>query len=271
MNTVKSNSYLSLQAAALSDQGQLRALNEDATFEQTIQTGQGDVGLYLVCDGLGGHRAGDVASRLAVETVPAELAAVIPEFGQPAANGQPARLTDAQLNQAIRTAITRANEQIDHYAAGQGSKSSKPGTTLTMALVYNHHAYIANVGDSRTYIWRRRHLTQITKDHSLVAKLEEFGVINKAEAMHHPNRNIISQALGATKNLEIDLFKWKLQPGDKLLLCSDGFWQSFSASSELTQWLNAELPPAVLSRQLVEEANRRDGSDNISVVIVYVG
>jgi protein phosphatase len=187
-----------------------------------------------------------------------------------AGQSQTARLTDAQINQAIQEAIGKANTKIGLYAAAYQNEAIRPGTTVTMALVYYQHAYIANVGDSRTYVWRDRSITQITKDHSLVAKLEEFGVIEKGQGIHHPNRHIISQALGTTKQPQVDLFKWKLRRGDKLLLCSDGLWQAFTEPNELGNLLDVGLPPSILCRQLVEEANRRDGSDNISAVVVAV-
>jgi serine/threonine protein phosphatase PrpC len=139
-----------------------------------------------------------------------------------------------------------------------------------LALIYGNRAHIANVGDSRTYVWRRGQLTQITRDHSLAALLAERGQIDKTAIADHPRSNVLYQALGIHEKVDVDLFEWDLQPGDKLLLCSDGLWRAFPDTAELARWLDSTAAPDDLCQRLVAEANRRDGSDNISAVVVLV-
>jgi protein phosphatase len=131
-------------------------------------------------------------------------------------------------------------------------------------------ALIANVGDSRAYAWRNHELTQLTQDHSLAAKLAEAGMIEEEEVADHPRSNVVLRALGIEDEVEVDFFEWRPQPGDKLLLCSDGLWNAFPDADELGQWLSSDAAPADLCQHLVNEANRRDGSDNISAIVIGV-
>ena len=132
-----------------------------------------------------------------------------------------------------------------------------------------HSAEFANVGDGRAYLWRKGVLRQITHDHSLAAKLAAEGVIENKDVYYHPHNNIILRALGIGDRLEVDIFECQLEPGDKLIICSDGLWKAFG-SEKLTDWLSPETTPADLCQQLVYEARLRDGSDNISAIIVNV-
>jgi serine/threonine protein phosphatase PrpC len=263
---------LQLKSAAQTDRGQRRKLNEDAVFQRTDHVDVGhSVGLYLVCDGVGGHQAGEVASRLAIETVTAELAQIFPlprtRSSNPSYYAQPSYST---LRQQIQASIARAHAEIRHYAQTRPQEAADLATTITLALIYGNRAYIANVGDSRTYVWRHGQLTQITRDHSLAALLAERGQIDEAAILDHPRSNVLYQALGIHEKLDVDLFEWDLQPGDKLLLCSDGLWRAFPDTAELARWLNSTATPDALCQRLVTEASQRDGSDNISAVVVSV-
>jgi protein phosphatase len=264
MNTIVINQekVSHIEAAALSERGKKRRLNEDAVFRQTNQ--ENVAGLFLVCDGLGGHQAGDVASTTTVETVANELAALL--SASPSNNGPVS--TDI-LRQNIQEAITKAHAKLRVYAKKHPG-IHKLGTTITLAFIYNDTALIANVGDSRAYVWRNAELSQLSQDHSLAARLAEVGVIEEEEVPDHPRSNVVLRALGVEDSLDIDFFEWKLQPGDKLLLCSDGLWNSFSDTDELSERLSSNAAPADLCRQLVSEANQRDGSDNISAVVIEV-
>jgi serine/threonine protein phosphatase PrpC len=143
-------------------------------------------------------------------------------------------------------------------------------TTITLALIYDNLAQIANVGDSRVYAWRSGHMTQITHDHSYVAELARRGEIAENEIASHPQSNLLLQALGQEDPIRVDLFEWEIQSGDKLLLCSDGLWKAFPDPADIAWWLSLVEAPVDLCWRLVLEANRRDGSDNISVVVVSV-
>jgi protein phosphatase len=260
---VLEDAQLHIEAAALTDRGRQRPLNEDAVFELTADNQKGNpAGLYLVCDGLGGHSAGEVASQLAVQTVVSHLGPVIADW----------ETADHELNnlhQKIEQAIRRANDKVWAYNYQKDLiVSRRAGTTLTLALLAEQTAVVANVGDSRTYLWREGHLEQITKDHSLVVQLAENGVINADEQEQHPWRNIITRALGHDEDIEVDIFDHDLQAGDKLLLCSDGLWQAFTQTDELENYLQKPDSAEIICTQLIKEANRRDGSDNISAIVV---
>lgn len=259
----KNGSMVHLQAAGLTDRGRHRQVNEDAIFYQSGQTPSGDkAGLYMVCDGLGGLQAGEIASRLAVETVAGELMAIL--------FSPDPTLSESRLPQYIQTAITTANARIREYAEGQAHPKSKLGTTITLLLIYGGVAHIANVGDSRAYLSRNEQVTQLTEDHSLAAAFARVGKIDRRYIVDHPRRNVLLQALGTQEKVNIDLYRQTLASGDSWLLCSDGLWQAFPDAAELSPWLEQVAPSSAICEQLVAEANRRAGSDDVSVVVVQV-
>jgi serine/threonine protein phosphatase PrpC len=245
-------------------------LNQDVIFHQTSQTARGEtIGLFLVCDGMGGRRGGEIASRIAVDTVSTQLAEIFAS-SEVLTQADQTRPSYLNLAQKVEAAIEKANQAIRQYAKEHPDKTPELGTTLTLALVYGSLAYIANIGDGRAYVWREGQIYQITQDHSLAAKLAEEGVIKQEEIAHHPRSNLILRALGAKEEIEIDMFDWTLQPGDKFLLCSDGLWKSMGDPTELAQWLGSPTTAADLCQQLVYQAKERDGSDNISAIVVSI-
>jgi protein phosphatase len=261
---------LNLRSTALSLCGQHRKVNQDAVFHWSDQTGMGqNIGVYVVCDGLGGHLAGEVASHLAVETVITELTPVFSLANAFSAVATP-RPSSAKLGQWIKGAITKANSGICRYAHSHANASNM-GTTITLAVVYDRMVQIANVGDCRAYHWRAPHLTQITHDHSLVASLAEKGVIEETEQAMHPQSNLVLRSLGRENTVDVDLFSRQLEPADKLLLCSDGLWKAFPDAAELGRWFRSPTSPTELCRQLITEAYLRDGADDSSAVVVAVG
>lgn len=248
-----------LEAAALTDCGRQRKLNEDAVYHRTA--GTAPIGLYIVCDGLGGFQAGEVASRVAVETVAQELEAIFGMVDHP----KPAQFKPERL---IEAAINAANGALRQYVAANKAHIFGIGTTLTLAMVHEQTVYVAHVGDSRAYVWRQGQLTQLTQDHSLVAEMAEQGLIQEAEMHGHPQSNILSRAVGVEDQVQADLLTWPLRPGDKLLLCSDGLWKAFPDMRVVARWLDLDMTPADYCNLLVSAANRQDGSDNISAVVV---
>lgn len=260
--------HLRLAAAAHTDRGQKRELNEDAVFQRTGQLGRGkNVGLYVVCDGVGGRQAGEVASQLAIDTVTTSLAWVFPT-PETESMGPPTHLSDATVRKLLQRAVAQANTALRRYAETHTSQAPDLSTTMTLALIYHSRAYIANVGDSRTYAWRSGQAMQITRDHTLAAELAERGQIDRSAVADHPRSNVLLRALGLYDSVEVDMFRWSLQAGDRLLLCTDGLWRAFPDPAELAGWLGAEGEVDAVCRRLVEEAGRRDGSDNISAVLV---
>lgn len=289
--------HLKLTAADKTDVGKQRDQNEDCAYKRVESSEEGDRGLFIVADGMGGYKAGEVASRLAVETISKALDSFFkPLPDQPtiqldsasldktvkqslASEEQPAtqktrKLTETvvvtAIEEQLKVAIQQANKAILRYGEQQ-SAARGLGSTVTVALVQNDQAYIANVGDSRTYLLRNQNLTPITRDHSLVARLVESKQIEPEDVYTHPQRNLIYRSLGAGhKSIEVDIFHQTLQKGDTLLLCSDGLWEMVR-QQELLKVLSEESSPQKICETLIDMANANGGEDNITAVVVHVG
>ena len=258
-----------LLAGQRSDVGDGRAgrANEDSIYVLTMiavtnSLASPTVGLYLVADGMGGHMDGEVASRTACEVISADLLAAL---GLPAWQGFP---PDADsMIELIEGAVQRANSHIHDAAA---ARNSNMGTTVVLALVVEDQVFLANVGDSRAYLWGREGLGQITDDHSHVFALKQKGLIEEDAIYTHPRRNEIYRSLGAAPAVEVDCFHATLMPGDLLLLCSDGLWEMLR-NDGIADVLQMNLgDPQVICDELVNRANGAGGDDNISVVVVVV-
>jgi protein phosphatase len=175
----------------------------------------------------------------------------------------------AAIENQLRTAVQEANRAILRYGEDKASARGL-GSTVTAALIQNDQAYIANVGDSRTYLLRDNQLTKLTQDHSLVAKLVESKQITDEDVYTHPQRNLIYRSLGAGhKNIEVDIFHETLCPGDKLLLCSDGLWEMVH-HQDLENLLKEQSNPQVICDKLIALANENGGEDNITAIVVDI-
>jgi protein phosphatase len=257
---------LSLTVAGRSDVGMARQVNEDTYYSGEFATADGKIGtLLLVADGMGGHQSGEVASQLAAETVKAALKEAL-SAGVPA--------TDDAWHTLLRQTALRANERI--YQQSRASSGSRGmGTTLTIALVAGRRAHIAHVGDSRAYLINAGGVgaggtwTQLTTDHSLVARLVDIGQLTPEQARVHPQRNMIYRSLGTDPTVDVDTLSQALAPGDVLLLCSDGL-DTHVEDAELVQIVLDEPSEARACERLIALANQRGGKDNISVVIARV-
>jgi protein phosphatase len=169
--------------------------------------------------------------------------------------------------ESLRTAIERSSEVIVRYGR-QHPESNGLGSTVTVALIVGNHAFIGNVGDSRTYLWRDKTLQRITRDHSLVAQLVELGQLDPEEAYDHPKRNLIYRSLGAGRaDVDVDIFAQELKPGDALLLASDGLWEMVR-DVQITSILSAGRDAKRTCDELIERANENGGEDNITAVLV---
>jgi serine/threonine protein phosphatase PrpC len=231
--------------AAATDVGRMRKNNEDSYLSAKP--------VAAVADGMGGHSAGEVASAIAIE----ELAAL----GERGPWENETAATDD-----LKQAILRANRRIREMAASD-RKLNGMGTTLVALLQDGDMVHVANVGDSRGYLLRQGELSQVTVDHSLVQELVDDGRLSPEDAERHPQRSVITRALGIDPEVEFDLFTYKLQVGDRLLLCSDGL----SDVVEPTQIRNVLLrvrSPQKAARQLITVANEQGGPDNITVIVV---
>ena len=237
-----------LKSYARTDIGQKRQLNQDFIYLSEIPIGNLP-NVFVVADGMGGHNAGDYASRYAVETVVDEIGASFEK--------NPVRILGGAIEKANTLIRQKAQENISY---------SGMGTTMVAATVIGRYLEVANVGDSRLYVIRDG-IEQITQDHSLVEEMVRMGGIDKASARNHPDKNIITRAIGARDDIEVDFFNVELREGDLVLLCSDG----------LTNMIDDEGIHRILTEdgslkdrvdKLVETANRNGGKDNISVIVI---
>ena len=238
-----------MKSYSITDVGQKRTVNQDFVF--TSETPVGNLpNLFVVADGMGGHKAGDFASSYAVEV----LLSTIREDE----NSNPVKI--------IRAAIETANTQLLREASDNEAMSGM-GTTMVLVTIVGHYAYVANVGDSRLYLVDENKISQITKDHSLVEEMVRMGEISRDDARNHPDKNIITRALGAGRDVDVDFFDIRLTPGDILLLCSDGL-SNMVPDEDIRQVILTSETLEEAGRRLVSMANDNGGRDNIAVVLV---
>jgi len=244
--------------AGLTDVGLRRELNEDnlIMIEGNMEK-LGPYGLYVVADGLGGHEAGEVASQLTVEAVKKQHA------------HNPPTAQIAPFEEWLKDTINMANESVLQHQKGENNETSKMGSTLVMALVVGTKAHITNVGDSRAYHLNSQGIKQISVDHSLVERLVQIGQITREEARTHKQRNVIYSIIGEKRKLEIGYYHVSLNPGDRLLLCSDGL-SGMVSDEELYRISQHEADPAKASQLMVEAAKQAGGHDNITAIIVQM-
>lgn len=274
---------IKLSAASLTHTGCVRKINEDTVWTQVFSTsGRPPTGLFIVCDGMGGHLGGEIASYWAVEAVKRELADLfVPkdpratvvlskEELQAVRTGKliKPKVKVIDLETRVKTAIQKANLVVFEYAHHKPQEAGNAGTTLTMAVVQGEQAVIANIGDSRTYLLRNHEIHQVTSDHSVVASLVESGQILPHEIYDHSQRNVIYRWLGQNQRVQTDIFHETLQPSDSLLLCSDGLWEMVRSKHDIACLMDETDDPADACRVLVEAAIDAGGEDNISVIVV---
>jgi protein phosphatase len=246
---------LSIEFASLSDRGRVRMNNEDAQGQFVPESGaemeeRGVV--FVVADGMGGHRGGEIASRIAVRTILA--------FYTADANGD--------RSQALARAFHEANQTIIQEATADSTLFGM-GTTCTALALHHGRAYIAHVGDSRCYLLRRGKILQITSDHSVVGEMVRSGILSDEDARTHPRRNVITRSLGAQPDVAAETPESiELQRGDVFLLCSDGL-TAYLSDVDLSVVLATHAPEPAC-KKLVSMANEQGGRDNITAQVVAV-
>ena len=241
-----------MQIWALTDPGNLRPQNQDAYETATFGF---DRALLVVCDGMGGARAGNVASELAVAAFTAHVRA-----SQKGVSGA------ERIFSMLREALARANRAV--YERAQASEEyAGMGTTLVAALIVKNTAYLINVGDSRAYHITQEGITRITRDHSLVEDMVQRGELTREQARNHPHKNLITRALGAEPVLLADCFDQDVAPGDYLLLCSDGLSNVVTDQEILYEVIHGGEDEACCQR-LLDVALHRGAPDNVTVVLM---
>ncbi|TLZ62458.1 MAG: Stp1/IreP family PP2C-type Ser/Thr phosphatase [Methanobacteriota archaeon] len=243
--------------------GRVRPVDEDSMVAVEIRTAfLSEVRtrlLLMVADGMGGHRRGDVASRIASQTVASTLLPLLTTEQE---------IPRATYHRALRSAVALANQaifaEVDRHPECQGM-----GTTLSMAIADGRTLHVANVGDSRVYVINQREIYQVTRDHSLVQELVDRGEIKPEEARHHPRKNVITMALGVTEEVTPDIGVLTVEPGDIILVCCDGLINHVE-DEDIRRVVVETSDTQRACDVLVALANKGGGTDNISVVIAPV-
>lgn len=233
-----------MHADALSDVGLVRKDNEDNYLVSDQRA------LFAVADGMGGHLGGRIASTMAIQILDEEI-----QFTQIHDNP----------SEKLLTALKKANNMIMIKAQNEGLHGM--GTTITSALFYAGVLHIAHIGDSRSYLVRDDKLTLLTEDHSLVNELFQNGSLTWEEARNHPQRNVLTRALGIMAEPQIDTFSLPIHTGDKLLLCTDGLTNHLT-DQEIISVLKQDKPMKAQVATLINKALERGGNDNVTVVLV---
>lgn len=251
----QSQFMMTFEHASLSDRGRVRHNNEDACAH-FVPEGAGELAdrgaVFVVADGMGGHRGGEIASRIAVRTIIAFYTAN----------------SDENRSHALSRAFREANKTILEESVADSTLFGM-GTTCTALALFQGKAFFAHVGDSRGYLVRDARITQITQDHSIVGEMVRSGILSDEDARNHPKRNVITKSLGAQDEVAADMpIALELEPGDAFLLCSDGL-TAYLSDADIADVV-ATSSPFEACKRLVKTANDMGGRDNVTVVVVKV-
>ena len=237
-----------MKTFSITDTGITRDMNQDYYFSSDTPVGNLP-NLYIVADGMGGHKAGDYASRYTIERIVASV--MRSGLQEPVA--------------ILKGAIRKANELLVDESKEDESKRGM-GTTVVIATIMEDKMIVANVGDSRLYVVGSS-MRQVTRDHSLVNEMVRLGEINAAEARIHPDKNIITRAIGASATVEADFFEIDLEKDSQILMCTDGL-TNMVRDEEIFRIMNGEEALEEKAEILVRTANANGGRDNITVMII---
>ena len=237
-----------MQAYALTDVGRVRTMNQDYIFSSSEGIGSFE-NLFIVADGMGGHKAGDYASRFMVEQ--------LVEYMKQQEN--------MGIIPAMESGIQKINREL-YEKSIEDERLSGMGTTLVAATVDHDTMYVANIGDSRLYVIGEQ-IRQVTKDHSYVEEMVSLGQMERGSEDYQAKKNIITRAVGTKNTLNIDFFEVTLNPGDTILLCSDGL-SNMVEDEEICRIVTSGGSLRQRTEELVSEANQRGGKDNIAVILI---
>lgn len=238
-----------MKTFSITDIGQRREMNQDYVYTSEKPVGNLP-NLFIVADGMGGHNAGDYASKYTVET--------IVDVASKSKLTEPIAILDEAIQTSNRMLIDRANEN---------PQMKGMGTTVVALTILGSHLFIANVGDSRLYVVNQE-IQQITRDHSLVEEMVRLGELDKEIAREHPDKNIITRAIGAIAEVDIDFFEIDVEQGDSILMCSDGLTNMIE-DEDIRAIIMSQRDVAEQAEKLVDTANRNGGRDNITVIVIH--
>ena len=238
-----------LKTFSITNIGRRRKLNQDYVYTSEQPVGKLP-NLFIVADGMGGHNAGDYASKVTVETMVERISAS----------------EETERTRILDEAIQAANSLI-REKAGESPELEGMGTTVVAATCDGTRLCVANVGDSRLYVANKREIRQITRDHSWVEEMVRRGGMGREEARNHPDKNIITRAVGAEDSVKVDFFAVQLKEGDMILMCTDGLTNMLE-DEEIRMILNGARDMVEKAEALVQAANDRGGRDNISVILI---
>ena len=237
-----------MKISSLTDIGNTREMNQDYLYSSEESVGKLP-NLFLVADGMGGHKAGEFASRYVVEHIVRSI------------KGSKGEEAVGILSESIETANRKLKEYADAHQQMRGM-----GTTIVAAVIQGRTLLVANVGDSRLYIVGDE-ITQVTQDHSLVQEMVRLGQMDPQSAKNHPDKNIITRAVGVSEKVKIDIFERQLRAGEYIILCSDGL-TNMVEDSVILQILHGAGSLSDKAERLIELANKNGGKDNITVIII---
>lgn len=234
--------------------GRVRDINQDSYYINYNET----LSVFVVADGMGGHNGGEIASKIAIDTIKNNFNDYSNEIAE----------EKLSVENFIRKTLELSNEEIYKYAM-ENEAYKGMGTTATMGCIFKDKLFIGNIGDSRAYIIRDNDITQITNDHSLVAELVKNGTITKEEAVNHPQKNVITRALGTDINVKTDIYNFNLEEHDIILLCTDGLTNLVS-EIDIMKFINDSEDIQNICDNLINHANDNGGYDNSTVIIIKI-
>ncbi|MGL5714932.1 MAG: Stp1/IreP family PP2C-type Ser/Thr phosphatase [Paraclostridium sp.] len=241
----------------ISHVGRVRKNNEDYCKGEIISTNSKEIGIFAIADGMGGHNKGEVASELAVENIIKFLKNNLVQNGNVKIN---------YVDDILKQAYNNVNSIIYKKSIEEDTFNGM-GTTLTVVILYNKNAYIANVGDSRCYLLQDSFLEKVTRDHSLVEELIAQNAITEEEAKNHPRRNVITRALGTERMIIVDIYKRELKNEYTILLATDGLTGCVD-NDVIKDILISDMDVEDKSNKLIDTANSNSGKDNVSVILI---
>ncbi|SHH09627.1 Stp1/IreP family PP2C-type Ser/Thr phosphatase [Tepidibacter thalassicus] len=243
----------------LSDIGNARKQNEDFCGGEIILDNNKKLGIFIIADGMGGHKKGEVASKLAVENTLYFLKKNLIKCNYEDEN---------EIKFVLKQSYNYANT-IVYRTSFYEKEYQGMGTTLTTALIYKDNLYVANIGDSRCYLFSDGVLKKITKDNSLIQELMDKGAITEEEALIHPQRNVITRAIGTDEYIKIDFYKENIKKNDKILLTTDGLTNSVLIE-EMKEVLSSNIDLDLCCTKLISLAKEKGSHDNISVICISI-